>query len=79
MRTNAARAKIVRRVAMATARPLAIARVVSMIAAAGNHVDQLHRYAVGGLSLEDGSLPELASEDWCYLRPKHLALLGYAP
>lgn len=53
--------------------------VKRMIAAAGNHVDALHRFAVGGLSLEDGSLPELAPEDWCYLRPKHLALLGYQP
>lgn len=53
--------------------------VKRMIAAAGNHVEQLHRFAVGGLSLEDGSLPELAAEDWCYLRPKHLELLGYKP
>lgn len=53
--------------------------VKRMIAAAGNHVEQLHRYAVGALSLEDGSLPELGPEDWCYLRPKHLALLGYQP
>ncbi|GAB4059483.1 pseudouridine synthase [Uliginosibacterium sediminicola] len=51
--------------------------VKRMIAAAGNHVAQLHRTAVGALSLEDGSLPELESSDWCYLRPKHLALLGY--
>lgn len=50
-----------------------------MIAAAGNHVEQLHRFAVGGLSLEDESLPDLEVEDWCYLRPKHLALLGYEP
>lgn len=50
-----------------------------MIAAAGNHVDQLHRYGVGKLSLEDGSLPELDAADWCYLRPKHLELLGYQP
>jgi 16S rRNA pseudouridine516 synthase len=50
-----------------------------MIAAVGNHVEQLHRFGVGGLSLEDGSLPELEVEDWCYLRPKHLALLGYEP
>ncbi|WP_018607923.1 pseudouridine synthase [Uliginosibacterium gangwonense] len=48
-----------------------------MIAAAGNHVESLHRFAVGGLSMEDGSLPELEPSDWCYLRPKHLALLGY--
>ncbi|MBS1208116.1 MAG: pseudouridine synthase family protein [Proteobacteria bacterium] len=53
--------------------------VKRMIAAAGNHVDALHRYAVGALSMEDGSLPELELEDWCYLRPKHLALLGYQP
>ncbi|HSD37855.1 MAG TPA: pseudouridine synthase [Rhodocyclaceae bacterium] len=51
--------------------------VKRMIAAAGNHVDQLHRFAVGDLSMEDGSLPELELGDWCYLRPKHLALLGY--
>ena len=50
-----------------------------MISAVGNHVEQLHRFAVGGLSLENGSLPELEPEDWCYLRPKHLALLGYEP
>ena len=50
-----------------------------MIAAAGNHVDQLHRYGVGKLSLEDGSLPELDAADWRYLRPKHLELLGYQP
>ncbi|MDP5240710.1 pseudouridine synthase [Uliginosibacterium sp. 31-16] len=53
--------------------------VKRMIAAAGNHVDALHRYAVGALSMEDGSLPELELEDWCYLRPKHLELLGYKP
>jgi len=51
--------------------------VKRMIAAAGNHVDQLHRTAVGGLALDNGTLPELESGDWCYLRPKHLALLGY--
>ncbi|MEC5386214.1 pseudouridine synthase [Uliginosibacterium sp. H3] len=51
--------------------------VKRMIAAAGNHVDALHRFAVGNLSMEDGSLPELELGDWCYLRPKHLALLGY--
>lgn len=49
-----------------------------MIAAAGNHVDALHRHAVGKLSLESGVLPELAPEDWCYLRPRHLELLGYS-
>ena len=48
-----------------------------MIAAAGNHVEALHRFGIGGLSLENGSLPELGPEDWCYLRPKHLELLGY--
>ncbi|PAS95948.1 MAG: 16S rRNA pseudouridine(516) synthase [Candidatus Dactylopiibacterium carminicum] len=53
--------------------------VKRMIAAAGNHVERLHRFAVGQLSLEDGSLPELEPTDWCYLRPKHLALLGYQP
>lgn len=53
--------------------------VKRMIAAAGNHVEQLHRFAVGGVSMEDGSLPELELGDWCYLRPKHLALLGYVP
>lgn len=53
--------------------------VKRMIAAAGNHVDQLHRSAVGKLSLNDGSLPELEPSDWCYLRPKHLELLGYQP
>ncbi|MDO6385889.1 MULTISPECIES: pseudouridine synthase [unclassified Uliginosibacterium] len=53
--------------------------VKRMIAAAGNHVDKLHRYGVGGLSMEDGTLPEMEPEDWCYLRPKHLALLGYQP
>ena len=53
--------------------------VKRMIAAAGNHVDDLHRYAVGALSMENGSLPELELEDWCYLRPKHLELLGYKP
>lgn len=53
--------------------------VKRMIAATGNHVDALHRYAVGKLSLEDGSLPELEPGDWCYLRPKHLELLGYKP
>lgn len=53
--------------------------VKRMIAAAGNHVDALHRFGVGGLSLEDGTLPELELEDWCYLRPNHLALLGYQP
>jgi 16S rRNA pseudouridine516 synthase len=52
--------------------------VKRMIAAAGNHVDQLHRFAVGDLSMEDGTLPELEVGDWCYLRPKHLALLGYS-
>lgn len=53
--------------------------VKRMIAAAGNHVDALHRYGIGGLSLENDTLPELDPEDWCYLRPKHLALLGYEP
>lgn len=53
--------------------------VKRMIAAAGNHVAQLHRTAVGKLSLDDGSLPELEPSDWCYLRPKHLELLGYQP
>lgn len=53
--------------------------VKRMIAATGNHVDQLHRSAVGKLSLNDGSLPELEPSDWCYLRPKHLELLGYQP
>lgn len=53
--------------------------VKRMIAAAGNHVETLHRYAVGGLSLENDSLPELEAGDWCYLRPKHLELLGYKP
>jgi 16S rRNA pseudouridine516 synthase len=52
--------------------------VKRMIAAAGNHVDALHRFAVGDLSMEDGSLPELEAGDWCYLRSKHLALLGYS-
>ncbi|MFT3736339.1 MAG: pseudouridine synthase [Rhodocyclaceae bacterium] len=51
--------------------------VKRIIVAAGNHVSQLHRTAVGALSLLDGSLPELESADWCFLRPKHLALLGY--
>jgi len=50
-----------------------------MITAAGNHVDALHRFAVGALSMENGSLPELEPGDWCYLRPKHLDLLGYKP
>lgn len=51
--------------------------VKRMIAATGNHVDTLHRFGVGDLSLESGVLPELEPTDWCYLRPKHLALLGY--
>lgn len=51
--------------------------VKRMIAAAGNHVEQLHRTAVGGLALDNGALPELEPSDWCYLRPHHLELLGY--
>lgn len=53
--------------------------VKRMIAAAGNHVAQLHRTAVGALALDNGSLPELEPGDWCYLKPKHLALLGFDP
>lgn len=53
--------------------------VKRMIAAAGNHVDALHRYGVGALSMETDSLPELEEADWCFLRPKHLELLGYKP
>lgn len=52
-------------------------QIKRMIAAAGNRVEALHRFAIGDLSLEDGSLPELEPGDWCYLRPKHLELLGY--
>ncbi|MFA9440513.1 pseudouridine synthase [Uliginosibacterium sp. sgz301328] len=50
-----------------------------MVAAAGNRVEALHRFAVGELSLESGVLPQLDTEDWCYLTDKHLALLGYTP
>ena len=39
---------------------------------------ELHNFR-GALSMENGSLPELELEDWCYLRPKHLELLGYKP
>ncbi|MFT4171473.1 MAG: pseudouridine synthase [Rhodocyclaceae bacterium] len=49
-----------------------------MVAAAGNRVEALHRFAVGDLSLESGVLPQLDGEDWCYLNERHLALLGYA-
>ncbi|MEC5397835.1 pseudouridine synthase [Uliginosibacterium sp. H1] len=51
--------------------------VKRMVAAAGGHVETLHRFAMGELSLEAGVLPELEEEDWCYLRPQHLSLLGF--
>ncbi|HEX5125496.1 MAG TPA: pseudouridine synthase [Rhodocyclaceae bacterium] len=52
-------------------------QVRRMIAAASNRMEALHRFSFGELSLENGSLPELEPEDWCYLKPKHLEILGY--
>ncbi len=43
-----------------------------MIAAAGNHVDHLHRQTIGGLSLPT----DLAEGEWCWLEDEHLAALA---
>ncbi len=42
-----------------------------MVAAAGNHVEALHRSAIGGLVLE----PTLALGDWRWLTPEDLVAL----
>jgi 16S rRNA pseudouridine516 synthase len=52
-------------------------QVKRMVAAAGNRVETLHRAGFGALSLENGSLPPLASGDWCFLSENHLMLLDY--
>ena len=46
-------------------------QVKRMVAAAGNHVEALHRSAIGGLVLE----PTLALGDWRWLTPEDLVAL----
>ncbi len=48
-------------------------QVKRMLAAAGNHCSKLQRIAVGGLALSELGLEE---GEWCYLEPRHLALLS---
>ena len=49
-------------------------QVKRMFAAAGNRVEKIHRFAVGGLRLEEGLQPGR----WRYLTGTDLALLGYS-
>jgi 16S rRNA pseudouridine516 synthase len=49
--------------------------VKRMIAAAGNHVDKLHRHGFGGLALGEGVLAGLAEGDWVYLEAADLQQL----
>lgn len=49
--------------------------VKRMIAAAGNHVEQLHRSGFGGLSLGEGCLAGLAEGEWVYLEAADLQQL----
>ncbi len=49
--------------------------VKRMIAAAGNHVAQLHRSGFGGLSLGEGCLAGLAEGEWVYLEAADLQQL----
>jgi len=49
--------------------------VKRMIAAAGNHVAQLHRHGFGGLALGEGPLAGLAEGEWVYLEAADLRLL----
>ncbi len=45
--------------------------VKRMVAAAGNHVEALHRSRIGGLELP----PDLLDGEWCWLDPDHLQQL----
>lgn len=49
--------------------------VKRMIAAAGNHVEQLHRSGFGGLTLGQPPLADLAEGDWVYLEAADLQQL----
>ncbi|WP_284190038.1 pseudouridine synthase [Zoogloea oryzae] len=49
--------------------------VKRMIAAAGNHVDKLHRHGFGGLALGEGVLAGLAEGEWVYLEAADLQQL----
>ena len=49
--------------------------VKRMIAAAGNHVEQLHRSGFGGLTLGQPPLADLAEGDWAYLEAADLQQL----
>ena len=49
--------------------------VKRMIAAAGNHVEQLHRSGFGGLNLGEGCLAGLAEGEWVYLEAADLQQL----
>ena len=50
-------------------------QVKRMIAAAGNHVEKLHRVAIGGLTLAD----DLAPGQWRHLDGKDLKQLDILP
>ena len=49
--------------------------VKRMIAAAGNHVEKLHRSGFGGLALGEGVLSGLAEGEWVYLEEADLQQL----
>ena len=49
--------------------------VKRMIAAAGNHVEKLHRSGFGGLALGEGVLSGLAEGEWVYLEAADLQQL----
>jgi len=49
--------------------------VKRMVAAAGNHVEKLHRNGFGGLTLGEGPLAGLAEGEWVYLEEADLQQL----
>ena len=49
--------------------------VKRMVAAAGNHVEKLHRNGFGGLTLGEGPLASLAEGEWIYLEEADLQQL----
>ncbi|MDD3355042.1 pseudouridine synthase [Zoogloea sp.] len=49
--------------------------VKRMIAAAGNHVEHLHRHGFGGLALGEAPLASLAEGEWLYLEAADLQQL----
>jgi 16S rRNA pseudouridine516 synthase len=51
-------------------------QVKRMLAAAGNHCAELHRTAIGGLTLEALGL---GAGDWCHLDPAQRVLLARSP